>query len=297
MQFFNPNYSAYITIMTILMTMYVLTNYKTVAEQVIFWISYIVLNVALFINGCFSAETAMFIGQVFLLVYLWIKNKKCPYVVLICLGISIAASFVWIRGYSTSGANYMYEMLSFIDGKLGTKLTKSVSTFFDKLFGTGIIEGVVGSDGWDRGDLKALCWKEITASPQAFLFGYGARYNNNVRVHNVFLQIWLEHGLLCIALYVAIWVILLLRFIKTNFECYNIYLITMIAVVVLVCHYFGCLESYSFTYFAYFLTVFIREVCEKYSGKKAENQAKENDRKMDGIGQNLKENIENSNEN
>ena len=275
MQFWNPNNSAYITIMAILITIYVLTHYKSLAEQIIFWTAYVVLNVALFINGCFSAETAMFIGELFLLIYLWIKNKKCPYIILICLGISIAASFVWIRGYSTSGANYMFETLSFLDGKLGTTLTRDVSTFFDKLFGTGIIDEVPGSGGWDRGDLKAAAWREITASPKSVLFGYGILYNNLVRCHNVFLQIWLEYGLINLALYIAIWVVLLIRFIKTNFASYNIYLVALLAVVVLICHYFGGLDAYSFTYFACFLAVFIREVHEKYSGKKLQIKTEE----------------------
>ena len=281
MQFWNPNYSAYITIMAILMTMYVLMHYKSVAEQIIFWLSYVILNVALFINGCFSAETAMFIGQLFLLIYLWIKNKKCPYIVLICLLVSIAASFVWIQGYSTSNANYMFESLAFLDGKLGTTFSKDISIFFDKIFGTGFIEGVPGSDGWDRGDLKLAAWEAITESPKAVLFGHGITYNNNILVHNVFLQIWLEYGLINLALYVSIWVVLLIRFIKTKFSNYNLYLITLLAVVVLVCHYFGCLDSYSFTYFSFFLAVFIREVHEKYSNKKTTEIKDNNKTQMD----------------
>ncbi len=268
LQFWNPNYSAYITVMAIFMTIYVLSKYKKLWEQILFWVSYAVLNVCLFINGCFSAETAMFIGEIFLIIYLWVKNKKCPYLVLICLGLSMAASFAWIKGYSTSGANYMFEMLSFLDGKLGTTLTKDVSTFFDKLFGTGIIESVIGSDGWDRGDLKAKAIKAIFASPKSVIFGYGNLYNNNIRVHNVFLQIWLEYGLINLAFYVSIWVIMLVRLFKTNFNSYNIYLLTLIMSVVLVCHYFGCLEVYSYTYFICFVGVFFRGIDDKIKTKK-----------------------------
>ena len=43
------------------------------------------------------------------------------------------------------------EALAVIDNNLGTTLAKDVSTFFDKLFGTGVIEKVAGSvwTGWN----------------------------------------------------------------------------------------------------------------------------------------------------
>lgn len=272
LQFYNPNYSAYITVMAILMTIYVLSKYKSVAEQIIFWIVYAVLNVALFINGCFSAETAMFIGELFLLIYLWIKNKRCPYLILACLLISIASSFVWIKGVSTSCANYMFECLAFLDGKLGTTLTKDVSTFFDKLFGTGVIDKVAGSDGWERDDLKVKAWRAITASPKSLFFGYGITYNNNIRVHNVILQIWLEYGIINLGLYLAIWVVLLVRLFKTKFSNYNIYLIALMISVVLVCYYFGCLEKYSFTYFICFFTIFVKFINENHNAVKVKKE-------------------------
>lgn len=260
LQFYNPNYSGYITVMAVLMCIYILCNYKKVAEQIVFWISFIVLNIALFINGCFSAETAMFVGELFLLIYLWIKNKKCPVMVLGFLLISIASSFVWIKGISTSGANYMYESLAVIDGKLHTHLVKDVSTFFDKLFGTGIIEGVAGSDGWDRSNLKAKAWKEITSSPVSFLFGKGAGYNYDILVHNVFLHSWLEFGLINVLIYIAILVVLIVRLFKSKFSNHNVYLFTLMLAVVVVCHYFGCLDPYSFTYYICFLAVFAKDV-------------------------------------
>ena len=264
LQFNNPNYAAYITIMAIILWMYILATYKTKLEQIVFWAAYVVLNVCLFINGCFSAETAMFVAQLFLLIFLWIKNKKCPYLILICMGISIAASFVWIKGYSTSNANYMFEALAVIDNNLGTNLVLNISTFFDKLFGTGVISEVAGSDGWNRANLNELAISEIFAGPKSILFGYGKGYNNEILVHNVALQIWLESGGICLALYVSILVILAIRMFKTKFSSHNVYMIALMIAIVLVCHYFACLEPYSFTYFMCLLTVSIRSLNEKY---------------------------------
>lgn len=272
LQFFNPNYSAYITTMAILLCLYVLYTFKTKWEQIVFWIAYVILNVCMFINGCFSAETAMFFAELFLLIYLWIKNKKCPWIVLICMLVSIAASFVWIRGYSTSRANYMFEALAVLDNKLGTTLVKDISTFFDKLFGTGIIDGVAGADGWDRNSLKNSAIKEITASPKSVLFGYGILYNNNVLVHNVWLQIWLEYGIINLLLYVSILAVLIIRLFKTKFTTYNIFMIALMIAVILVCHYFGCLDPYSFSYFACLFAVGAREIDEKWKNRKNEKE-------------------------
>ena len=263
LQFYHPNYSAYITTMAIMLCIYVLWTYKTKCEQIIFWLSYSILNVCLFINGCYSAEFAMFVGELFLLLYLWIKNKKCPWTILICMLISIAASFVWVRGYSTSSANFMFESLAVIDGKLGTNLVFNVSTFFDKIFGTGVISKVAGSDGWDRASLNEIAFNEIIASPKSFMFGYGKGYNYDIRVHNIPLQIWLEYGIINLILYLAIYVVLIVRIFKTGFSSHNIFMIALLIAEVFVCHYFGCFEEYSFTYFIALFAVFVKSVNEK----------------------------------
>lgn len=268
LQFFNPNYSGYITSMAILLCIFVLFTYKKKWEQIVFWIVYVVLNVCLFVNGCYSAEFAMFIGELFLLLYLWIKNKKCPWIVLICMLISIASSFVYVHGYSSSRANFMFESLAIIDEKLETKLVLKVSTFFDKLFGTGIIEFVDGADGWGRVGAKELAWREITANSHSVLFGYGILYNNNVLVHNVMLQIWLEYGIINLLLYVSILVVLVVRLIKTKFTSYNIFMIAVMIVVIGICQYFGCLDPYSFTYFSCLLSILAKEINEKWRVRK-----------------------------
>lgn len=268
LQFYNPNYSGYITTMTILLCIYVLTKFKTKWEQIVFWIAYVVLNCCLFVNGCYSAEFAMFVAELFLLIYLWIKNKKCPWVILICMIISIGASFIYVHGYSSSRANFMFESLAILDEWFDTKLVKAVSTFFDKLFGTGIIEFVPGADGWGRAGAKQLAWQEITANSHSIFFGYGILYNNNVLVHNVPLQIWLEYGIINLLLYVSILVVLVVRLIKTKFTSYNIFMIAIMVAVIVICHYFGCLDPYSFTYFTCLLSILAREINEKWRARK-----------------------------
>ena len=278
LQFFNPNYSGYITAMAILMCIYILSKYKSVAEQIVFWICYVVLNVAMFINGCYSAETAMFLGELFLVIYLWINNKNCPWVTLGCMLISICASFVWIDGISTSGANYFYESLAVIDNKLGTHVLKAVTTFVNKIFGGGaIIDSVKGSDGWDRDALTAAALKEIFSGPRAFIIGGGAGLNYKIRVHNVYLHVWLEYGIINLLLYLSMLIILAVRLFKTKFSSYNIFLVATILATLLLSQMFGCLEPYSFTYYTILLCVLAREINEKYDLKKQENNKNESD--------------------
>lgn len=283
LQFFNPNYSGYITTIAILLTIYVLHTQKKVWEQVVFWVSFVLLNVSLFINGCFSAETALFVGELFLIVYLWIKNKKCPYLMLICLGLSIASSFAWIKGVSTSGSNYMFEALSVIDNNLGTHLTLDISTFFNKLFHTGIIDRVVGSDGWDREDLKAKALREIFSNAKIFLFGGGAGYNYEILVHNVYIQIWLEYGIFNLLLYLSILACLVVRVFKTKFSAHNIFMIALMIAVVVVCHWFGCLDPYSFTLYVAILAVCVKNVNAKMIEKKSKQAKNELSETNEGV--------------
>lgn len=267
LQFMNSNYSAYITVMAVMLCIYIIHNHKKLWQQIMFWSCLVVLNVALFINGCFSAETAMFVGELFLIIYLWIKNKKCPWQMLICLGVSFCSSFVWIKGVSTSNANYMFEALGVIDNKLGTHLLYDISSFFDKIFHTGAVGGVAGADGWDRDALTQAAFREITSNAKMFLFGGGAGYNYDIRVHNVYIQIWLEYGILNLLLYLAILTVLVIRLFKTKFSSHNVFLFAAMLAVVVVCHYFGCLDPYSFTYYVCLLAVCTRGVNEKYVEK------------------------------
>lgn len=286
LQFMNSNYSAYITVMAIMLCILVLHKFQKLWEQIVFWLCFVILNVALFINGCFSAETAMFVGELFLLIYLWIKNKKCPWIMLVCLCLSIGTSYIWIKGVSTSGANYMYEALAVIDGRLHTNLVRDVSTFFDKIFHTGIIDGVAGSDGWDRNALTLAALRAITSSAKMFLFGGGAGYNYDIRVHNVYLQIWLEYGLICLALYLTLLIILIVRLFKTKFSTHNVFMFAVMIAVIAVCHYFGCLDPYSFSYYVCLFAICAKRVNGKYLEKRSllKSQSKET---MQGEDENL----------
>ena len=78
---------------------------------------------------------------------------------------------------------------------------------------------------------------------------------------------------------ISILVVLVVRLFKTKFSSYNIFIIAVMIAVILVCHYFGCLDPYSFSYFACLLAVAAREIDEKWKNRKNENKKIESEQK------------------
>ena len=71
----------------------------------------------------------------------------------------------------------------------------------------------------------------------------------------------------------SIWVIWIVRFFKTRFSSHNLYLIALLLVTILISHYFGCLEEYSFTYFICFVAVFVSEINRKRNALKEQQKS------------------------
>ena len=45
-------------------------------------------------------------------------------------------------------------------------------------------------------------------------------------------------------------------------------MIAIMVAVIVICHYFGCLDPYSFTYFTCLLSILAREINEKWRARK-----------------------------
>ena len=282
LQFMNSNYASYVLAFAVMFCVYILVNYKKLWEQVVFWICYVILVFIMFLNGCYSAEFAIFIGMLFLVVFFWIKNKKCPWEILTCLVVAIGTSF-WFVIYpnamqvSTANANFFYESLAVFDGFFDTHLLEFVTT---GVYGKEkAITTVAGADGWGRsgllGDAIALCFSSVSS----FVFGYGAGKNYETLVHNVYIQLWVECGIIGVFLYVALIVVFAINFIKNIKNDNQIFLLTILSMFVLIIHNLGCLESYSFIYFVMLFAVLyknskkekIEEAIEKEETAKVEN--------------------------
>lgn len=264
LQFMNPNNAAYATVIAIALCTYALLNFKKTWEQVVLWVCLSILNFALFVNGCFSAEFALVVMFLFLIVFLWIKNKKAPWKIIISFGITIIASFaclIYLHFWhaSTAADIFLFEAIS----------------VFDNIFNTGVL-GVItggektyveGSDGWDRMALLKNGFNACVESPKSIFFGYGAEKNYELLIHNVYLQTWLEGGIITLGLYVAVIVLFVTKFIKNIKTDNGVFLISVFLMLAIVVHNLGCLEPFSFTYFAMFFGWLVKNM--KSFNKKA----------------------------
>lgn len=264
LQFGNPNWSGFVMILAAMAILWlILTSEKNWLKSLGF-VGFSILVLGLFIGGSYAPEFSLFLCELAVVVYLWIKNKKCPFWVLGALGYTIFISFfVWaipeFRSVTTAGANFFYESLAVIDGKLGTKLLKNVSGFFNKLFGGNSIQSVAGSDGWGRDDLKAMAFDAIFKNAKSFMFGYGSAYIYTIRVHNCYIVLWLEFGLPELLLYVAILVCLLVRFIRVQKSEKSI-IMFMTLVMMLIEKLFCCIEPYCYGFFVMLVAILYKEL-------------------------------------
>ena len=260
MQFTHPNYSAYVLVFAIFAALYAVINYKKVYEQIIFWTSLVVLGFALFVNGSYGAEFAMFCGLVFMILFFWNKNKKCPWQTISVFGIMFVSIFTsqlypGLRELSIAKSNFILESLSAFDSIFGTSLLKTSTG--------GAIDFIPGSDGWGRAELLSEALKACVASPKTFFFGYGAGYNNIMLVHNVYIRLWLEMGVFGMLAYIAIIVLCVIMFVKkfrTNNEILGL---TSFMAFVLIIHNLGSLESYSFIFFIMLFAMLLKTHKEK----------------------------------
>ena len=196
MQFLNPNWSGFVVIIAAIACLWLLFDAKKVWQKTLYFIGYIIMIIGLFIGGSYAPEVSLFLCELALIIYLWIKYKKCPWWILSALLSTIYISFaVWwvpnFRVVSTAQENFFYESLGVIDNNLNTHLVRDVSDFFDKLFGWSKKDFILGSDGWSRSTLTADAINAIFASPKSFIFGYGSGFIYDVRVHNVYLVLWM----------------------------------------------------------------------------------------------------------
>jgi len=283
LQFMNSNYASYVLAFAVMFCMYIIVNHKKLWEQITFWTCYVILVFIMFLNGCYSSEFAVFIGMLFLIIYFWIKNKKCPWQILVCLAIAIGTSFWFViypnaMAVSTANANFFYESLAVFDGIFDTHLLEFVTT---GVYGKEhALTTVAGADGWNRSGLLSDALALCTSSPSAFIFGYGAGKNYETLVHNVYIQIWIECGIIGLGLYIALLVVFAINFIKKIKKDNHVFLLTILAMFVLIIHNLGCLESYSFIYFVMLFAVLYKnskkETVEEKTEEKIEVNLEEN---------------------
>lgn len=255
MQFINPNYSAYSIVGVIAISLYMFLVEEKLWKKIVLGVSFVIMNVFLFINGTFVAETALFLIEIALLIYFWIKDKKCPYWIWAAIGVSLICSCFCIKGISTSYAPYLVEGVAIVDDQLGTRFLE----FFSNLFSAGgsSVSTVHGADGRGRGELVAEALELCTGDVKTFFFGMGLGYCSGVRVHNLFLWLWVDFGILFAISFYALVVSLIIMFAKSKTKTKTT-IFLMITCMYLFMYNFGVFD-FSFLFFMIFYSIFYNE--------------------------------------
>lgn len=264
MQFFNPNWSSLVVIISVVAAFYLLYSSKKLGEKIFYLFAASFMSFGLYVGGSYAPETALYLFEFGILLYLWIKYKKCPWWILSAFLINVASSFiVWFvpafRGATTASANYFYESLAVIDNNIGTNLVEFVSEIFNKLFGWDVIKSVPGADGWTREDLKADAMAVILSSPKSFIFGLGSGYIDEIRVHNVYYVLWMEFGIIGLLIYLAIAVLFTIKFIKSKKSDYLVFLFAGFLMLMFASMY-CCIEAVCYHFMVILFAVFYKEL-------------------------------------
>lgn len=268
LMFYNPNYAGYAMAMIAIVNTWIMITTEHKLQKIFSIIAYFLFAIYLFMNGSFAPIVGLFFTLIVMIVYLWIKEKKCPTKLLIStLGI---IPFIFlidlipnINDYRHCDYNFFLECIAVLDNILGTKMLR--------MFG---ISEIVGADGWDRDSLQSAALAECLGSAKTFLFGNGAGGNFQFIPHNTFLCLWLNFGILPTLLYYTLNIYLLVRFfkLKNNRKALPYAFSVMGYIIILLT---GDLIEYSFVYHMIIFGVAWRKIneCEE-AQKKAEQEAK-----------------------
>lgn len=215
LQFINPNYAGSIIAVIIVVCINFFNLSKKQYENILYGIAFIIFGVYLFLNGSYSPITAMIVAIVFEIIFLWIKNKKCPLKILLLFLCIIPIIFLVdlypnISELRTCEYNYFLETCAVIDNILGSDILS--------LFG---IDSIIGSDGWDRGSLILESIIACFASLKSFFFGYGAGGAYTYHPHNNYIDVFIEFGFVTFVLYIMLIVYYVYKLIKSRFNMFN----------------------------------------------------------------------------
>ena len=262
LQFSNPDYSSILIILLLFFTILCLCYEKKKWLKILLWTCFLVVNIGLFIGGVYASETAYFLGLFAIFIWFIIRKDKHSKLIFIALIISVVISFlVWLipgmNDISTANANYFYESIAVIDHKFGTHLLKAISTFFSKIFGGGSINSVAGSDGWNRDELNMEALRVIFSSVWCCVFGKGIGFSiATVQPHNLFLNIWMDYGLIGLSFVLFIIIYVFVNFFKSKKNKVNI--ILFITTVSLLFNYWFIYTNFTLIYLGIaFATLYI----------------------------------------
>lgn len=265
LMFYNPNYAGYAIALLAILNIWIMCTTDNNKQRIVSIVGYIFFNVYLFMNGSFAPITGFIFTTILMIIYAWIKQKKCPTKLLISFLSIIPFIFITdaipdINKYRTCDYNYFIECIAVFDNIFGTKLLR--------MFG---ISQVAGSDGWGRSELQAAALAEILSDIKIFLFGKGAGGNFYFIPHNTILCLWLNFGIVPTLLYYAINIYLIVRFFKLK-NNYNLigYIASNIGYLIMMMT--GDLIEYSFCYHMIVFAITFRKIEQAHALQKKNEQ-------------------------
>lgn len=261
--FINPNHSSYVaTILAVLVFNYFHKS-KKIRYNIYYMVLYLVYTFFLFLNGTYASIFALLIVEVFEIIYMWIKLKKCPIKMIALLFTFIALCFLSdiypnISSIRTCKYNFFLESIAVFDNIFNT----NILSIFN-------IQEIAGADGWDRDVLVLDTFSFLTSSFKVFMFGAGAGCTYTYAPHNVFLGLWLDFGIVVPICLVAIIILLFIKICKNQFN-FNNFLSASSLIVSFILLHFGNIFPCSFIYFI--LTI---AMTARYDLNKKENLSEE----------------------
>ncbi len=257
LHFNNPNYAAYV-VASLAIVCFVKFN----SSQGKFWntfylVIYLIYATHLFMNGSFVPISILFMLEIIIQVILGIKAKHLQRKMLITTIVLIPICFLVdlipnIEKIRTCQYNYFLEGIAVFDNIFKTNILS--------LFG---INGIAGSNGWDRQDLLITSLKALTSSSKMFIFGGGAGTFTIYTPHNGTLSLALDFGVVMPILFASLLVVLSINLIRQKFDLNNLYTIYPI-ISLLICYIFGSIMCNSFYVFIIMLAVLFKNIKISY---------------------------------
>lgn len=237
MQFVNPNYSAYVVATLIVVCLATFHNSESLPSNIFFSTSFYIFSWWLYCNGSFVPIATVYLFSFIMIVYYWIKEKKCPAVLVIMFVVLIPMSFAvdacpWWTIHRNTSVSFLRECIA----------------VFDNLFHTNIgSESVAGADGWGRAELVTNTLKAIFANANSLFLGYGAGSFNTYRPHMHLVALWVDFGMFAPLFYVIICIWTVIQYIKSKCEEGALpFFFGLLAFFVM--SFFGSMSCYSFIY-------------------------------------------------
>lgn len=268
-EFTNPNYSGYVVTVALVYVISKLSGQTTRNEKILFISCFVLFSVFLFANGSFVPISGVVLFSIIMIIFKWVKLKKCPLellsIFLSFLILSILIDFCpWWTKYRNCGDSYLWECVA----------------VFDNIFHTHIYEYfrgdvLAGADGWDRNSLALAALRTSCSSVTAFLFGFGPGYYLEIRPHMHLLALWLDFGIVVPVCYVLLVGYVIYKFFKnkqnqlanlTMISCFGVYSIMA---------FFGSMTFQSFTYFVPVFAMAYKYICNSETTESESEQPKE----------------------